>query len=178
MTGITEKALKALIAKAQKEGKVLSQADGIVPGLTFTVSKAGTGAWVLRYMIGGVRKEVSIGRYPAWGIAHAREKAKEDARVKREAERVKAKAERDAKKADEKAAKDKAKAEKKAEAEKAKANVPVDTDGKAVKAKVAKAYVAANRKSADRIEAEGGNQASVNALRAEADREEAKLAAE
>ena len=42
MAGITDKEVRALIANAQKEGKTLTQADGMIAGLTFTASKAGT----------------------------------------------------------------------------------------------------------------------------------------
>ena len=78
MAGITDKEVRALLAKAKIAGKTLTQADGYIPGLTLTASKTGIGAWVLRYYVaGGKRKEATIGQYPAWGIADAREKAKE-----------------------------------------------------------------------------------------------------
>jgi len=77
MAGITDKEVRALIANAQKEGKTLTQADGMIAGLTFTASKAGTGAWVLRYRIAGKQKEYTIGKFPVWGIADARKKAGE-----------------------------------------------------------------------------------------------------
>lgn len=78
MAGITDKEVRALLAKAKTAGKTLTQADGYIPGLTLTASKTGIGAWVLRYYVaGGKRKEATIGQYPAWGIADAREKAKE-----------------------------------------------------------------------------------------------------
>lgn len=78
MAGITDKEVRALIAKAKIAGKTLTQADGTIPGLTLTASKTGIGSWVLRYYVaGGKRKEATIGQYPAWGIADAREKAKE-----------------------------------------------------------------------------------------------------
>jgi integrase len=78
MAGITDKEVRALIAKAKSAGKTLTQADGSIPGLTLTASKTGVGSWVLRYYVaGGKRKEATIGQYPVWGIADAREKAKE-----------------------------------------------------------------------------------------------------
>lgn len=78
MAGITDKEVKALIADAKREGKNKTKTDGLVPGLTMTASKAGIGAWVLRFYAGdGKRKEATIGQYPAWGIAEARAKAKE-----------------------------------------------------------------------------------------------------
>jgi integrase len=77
MAGITDKEVRALIAKAKASGKVATQADGMIPGLTLTASKTGVGSWVLRYRTGGKQKETTIGKYPAWGAADAREKAKE-----------------------------------------------------------------------------------------------------
>lgn len=76
-SGITDKEVRALIARAQREGRTVTQADGLVPGLTATASKAGTLAWVLRYRTGGKQREATIGQYPAWGAADAREHAKE-----------------------------------------------------------------------------------------------------
>ena len=77
MAGITDKDVRALISKAQREGKALYQADGFVPGLTLSASKTGVASWYLRFRWAGKQKEVTIGQYPAWGIADAREKAKE-----------------------------------------------------------------------------------------------------
>lgn len=69
MGKLTELKLKALMRAA----KPCALADG--DGLTFTLSKAGTAAWVLRYRHGGKPREVSIGRYPGIGLADARMKA-------------------------------------------------------------------------------------------------------
>jgi integrase len=77
MAGITDKEVRALIAKAKASGKVATQADGMIPGLTMTASKTGIGSWVLRYRTGGKQKETTIGQFPAWGAADARERAKE-----------------------------------------------------------------------------------------------------
>ena len=77
MAGITDKEVRALIAKAQKDEKKLTQADGTIPGLTLVASLSGTGSWRMRYYIGPKQKEATIGQYPAWGIAEARERAKE-----------------------------------------------------------------------------------------------------
>ena len=60
-----------------KAGKPVIKAQGDVPGLTFTLSKAGTAAWVLRYRIGGKQKELTIGRYPEYTIAGAKSAALE-----------------------------------------------------------------------------------------------------
>lgn len=57
------------------------KAQGEVPGLTFTLSKNGTAAWVLRYRFGGKQREMTIGRYPEYTIARAKEAAF-DARAK------------------------------------------------------------------------------------------------
>lgn len=76
MAGITDKEIRSLIAKAKSESRTATQADGTIPGLTITVSKTGLAAWVLRYYALGKRKETTIGQYPTWGIADARDKAK------------------------------------------------------------------------------------------------------
>lgn len=77
MAGITDREVRSLIARAEKEGKKLTQADGMIPGLTLVASASGTGSWRLRYYAGPKQKEATIGQYPAWGIAEARERAKE-----------------------------------------------------------------------------------------------------
>ncbi len=77
MAGITDKEVRGLITKAKGEGRTMTQADGTVPGLTIGASKTGIASWVLRYYANGKRKEATIGQYPTWGIADAREKAKE-----------------------------------------------------------------------------------------------------
>jgi integrase len=77
MAGITDKEVRGLISKAKGEGRTITQADGTVPGLTIGASKTGVASWVLRYYVNGKRKEATIGQFPAWGIADAREKAKE-----------------------------------------------------------------------------------------------------
>ncbi len=77
MAGITDREVRSLIARAEKEGKKLTQADGSIPGLTLVASASGTGSWRLRYYVGSKQKEATIGQYPAWGIAEARDRAKE-----------------------------------------------------------------------------------------------------
>jgi integrase len=76
MAGITDREVRSLISKVKSEGRAMTQADGTIPGLTVTVSKTGMVSWVLRYYAQGRRKEATIGQYPTWGIADAREKAK------------------------------------------------------------------------------------------------------
>lgn len=58
-----------------KAGRPLAKAQGEVAGLTFTLSAKGTAAWVLRYRLGGVQKEVTIGRYPDFSITEAKAEA-------------------------------------------------------------------------------------------------------
>lgn len=77
MAGITDREVRSLIARAEKDGKKLTQADGTIPGLTLVASASGTGSWRLRYYAGPKQKEATIGQYPAWGIAEARERAKD-----------------------------------------------------------------------------------------------------
>lgn len=77
MAGITDREVRSLIAKAQNDGKKLTQADGTIPGLTLVASATGTGSWRMRYYVGPKQKEATIGQYPAWGISDARERAKE-----------------------------------------------------------------------------------------------------
>jgi len=63
-----------------KAGKALAKSDG--DGLTFTLSPAGTAAWVLRYSFGGKKKELSLGRYPSIDLETARRLAEiERARI-------------------------------------------------------------------------------------------------
>jgi integrase len=57
----------------------LARSDG--GGLTFTLSRAGTATWVLRYRYGGRQKELTIGNYPDISLAQARKFAREE-RVK------------------------------------------------------------------------------------------------
>jgi integrase len=76
VAGITDKEARALLSKASKEGKKLTQVDGTIPGLTLVATPSGTGSWRVRYYIGAKQKEATIGQYPTWGIADAREKAK------------------------------------------------------------------------------------------------------
>jgi integrase len=63
--------LKRLIAK----GEPIAKSDG--DGLTFTLSKAGTATWVLRYRLGGGRRrELTLGNYPDVPLAAARKLAR------------------------------------------------------------------------------------------------------
>ena len=56
-------------------GEVKAMSDG--DGLTFTLSKAGTASWVLRYRLpGGRRKELTLGNYPDLSLSAAREQSR------------------------------------------------------------------------------------------------------
>jgi len=55
------------------DGKPTAKTDG--GGLTFTLSKAGTATWVLRYMRDSKAKELTIGNYPDITLAAARKLA-------------------------------------------------------------------------------------------------------
>lgn len=53
----------------------LAVSDG--EGLTFTLSRKATAAWILRYRYGGKQKELTIGNYPDISLAEARRLASE-----------------------------------------------------------------------------------------------------
>lgn len=73
---LTEKAVKA--ARAGRE-----LFDETVPGFGLRVTPKGTKTWMLRYRFGGKQKRVSLGTYPAYSLADARNLARE-ARTKLE----------------------------------------------------------------------------------------------
>ena len=77
MTGITVMAIDSLIARAQRDGKLLYLTDGTVSGLAVNASKMGSASWYLRYRFDGKQKEITIGRYPKLSLSEARAKAKE-----------------------------------------------------------------------------------------------------
>ncbi|MFC4822253.1 tyrosine-type recombinase/integrase [Dokdonella ginsengisoli] len=72
---LSEVQLRAWLAA----GKPVAKSDG--DGLTFTLSSAGAAVWVLRYRVGGRRREVTLGRYPDYSLKKARQEARE-ARVR------------------------------------------------------------------------------------------------
>lgn len=59
-----------------RAGNPLAVSDG--DGLTFTLSKGGTAAWVLRYRYGGKQREKTLGRFPDISLKRARALATED----------------------------------------------------------------------------------------------------
>jgi integrase len=76
----------------------VAKSDGA--GLTFTLSKAGTAAWVLRYSRAGKPRELTLGNYPDLSLSAARKLAAEhrvsidkgiDPAAEKQAERFKAK---------------------------------------------------------------------------------------
>jgi len=69
---LTDITLRAYVARREPVAK----SDG--DGLTFTLSAAGTAAWVLRYRTHGKRRrEVTLGNYPDISLSRARELARE-----------------------------------------------------------------------------------------------------
>ena len=52
-----------------RAGEPAAVSDG--GGLTLTISKKGYASWVLRYRIGGKRKEITIGPYADYPLAEA-----------------------------------------------------------------------------------------------------------
>ena len=78
---ITQPKIKAQLKQSKQQGKEIFEPDGTVPGLSFKTTATGAGSWTMRYYLGGKQKKITIGQYPAWGIADAREEAK---RLRRE----------------------------------------------------------------------------------------------
>ncbi len=71
----TKRVLQGLLADIHiknwiRAGEPVAKSDG--GGLTFTLSKSGTAAWVLRYRMPGRRAEATIGNYPDISLAEAR----------------------------------------------------------------------------------------------------------
>ena len=60
------------INNAKPKGKLYKLTDG--GGLFIEVSAAGLKAWRYQYRFGGVRREVTIGKFPEVGVADARER--------------------------------------------------------------------------------------------------------
>lgn len=56
-------------------GEAVAKSDG--GGLTFTLSKAGTASWILRYMREGRARELTLGNYPDISLSAARKLASE-----------------------------------------------------------------------------------------------------
>ncbi len=76
MGKLIQKLSDVQIRKWIKAGKPVAKSDG--DGLTFTLSTAGTAAWVLRYRFGGKARELTLGRYPDKSLNQAREDARRE----------------------------------------------------------------------------------------------------
>jgi integrase len=94
MGKLTDTQLKAWVRKGDR---IPGRSDG--GGLTFTLSKGGAAVWVLRYRFNGRSREYTIGSYPEFGLAKAREEAvalrgriqsKEDVAATKQVEKEKA----------------------------------------------------------------------------------------
>lgn len=70
MGRLTDSQLQAWVRKGEP---VRGKSDGA--GLTFSISKAGTATWELRYRHGGRQKWLTLGGYPALSLRDARAKA-------------------------------------------------------------------------------------------------------
>lgn len=75
-TQITEPAIAATVKRCRAGRVEQTLTDSKAEGLILRVTETGTPSWLFRYRFGGRRKNITIGRYPAWGIADAREKAR------------------------------------------------------------------------------------------------------
>ena len=51
--------------------------DNLLPGFGLRVSETGAKTWVLMYRVGRRQRRMTLGKYPALGLARAREKARE-----------------------------------------------------------------------------------------------------
>ncbi|MGR3461294.1 MAG: tyrosine-type recombinase/integrase [Roseovarius sp.] len=56
---------------------IVSYTVGGVPGLMLAITPGGGRSWVLRVVVGGVRRKIGLGSYPAVTLAEARERARE-----------------------------------------------------------------------------------------------------
>ncbi len=69
--------MKALTDRTVRTAAPGRYGDGAVKGLRLIVRDSGARSWVLRYQIGGRRRDMGIGPYPEVGLADARERALE-----------------------------------------------------------------------------------------------------
>jgi len=74
---LTVKAIEALKPKATRQ----EIADGGLPGLYIIVQPSGAMSWAIRYRFDGKPRKHTIGSYPAYGLAQAREEASKALRV-------------------------------------------------------------------------------------------------
>ena len=62
------------VKRITKKGK---HAVGGVSGLYMNINKSGGKSWILRCMVGNLRREIGIGGYPTTTLSMAREKARD-----------------------------------------------------------------------------------------------------
>ena len=67
--------MKALTDRTVRIAGPGRHSDGTVKGLMLVVRDSATRSWVLRYQIGGRRRDMGLGPYPEVGLAEARERA-------------------------------------------------------------------------------------------------------
>jgi len=72
LTTLTDTQLKAWVRAGQP---ISGKSDG--GGLTFSISKAGTASWTLRYRFAGKQPEITLGNYPDLSLTDARKAARE-----------------------------------------------------------------------------------------------------
>ncbi|MEG2468672.1 MAG: tyrosine-type recombinase/integrase [Comamonas sp.] len=75
MTKEIDKLSDAQLRAWVKANNPVAKADG--GGLTFTLSAAGTAAWILRYRFSGKPRELTLGKYPDVSLKMARQRASE-----------------------------------------------------------------------------------------------------
>src|SRR5918996_3209692 len=73
--------MKSLTDRAVKTAPPGRHGDGTVKGLMLVVRDTGARGWVLRYQIGGRRRDMGLGPYPEVALADAREEALEKRRL-------------------------------------------------------------------------------------------------
>jgi integrase len=73
--------MKALTDRTVKTAPSGRHGDGTVRGLMLVVRDSGARGWVLRYQIGGRRRDMGLGPYPEVGLADARDAALEKRRL-------------------------------------------------------------------------------------------------
>ena len=73
--------MKALTDRTVKTALPGRHGDGTVKGLMLVVREGGARGWVLRYQIGGRRRDMGLGPYPEVGLADARDAALENRRL-------------------------------------------------------------------------------------------------
>ncbi len=75
MTHLTDKLVRDLVTPPK--GSQTIERDDLVTGFGVRRSSTGSTAFFLNYVIAGRERRITIGGYPAWGVAAARERAKD-----------------------------------------------------------------------------------------------------